>query len=110
MEKAPILGKIEAPEEAERVEPVFDLEELKIGETLIVKTKSGITYRIESRDDGLYISGHPEYCPTPIKTSIYGVDLNGELRKGEVGLGFKLGFSEQGGPVTRSRILEIVRV
>lgn len=103
MEKAPVLEKVEM------AEPVFDLEELEIGETLIVKTRSGTTYHIENREDGLYISGHPEYCPSPIKTSITGIDSNNRFQPGKIGLGFKLGFSEQGSQVTTSRILEIIK-
>src|SRR3989338_270272 len=41
--------------------------ELGVGKKVKIATSSGRFYIIESRSDGLYISGHPKYCPEPTK-------------------------------------------
>ncbi len=47
-----------------------ELDGLQVGEKLLVNTESGRIYTIERRQDGFYISGHPKYCPEPVKASI----------------------------------------
>ena len=45
------------------------MENLQVGKKLSVQT-ANTKYTIESKEDGLYISGHSSFCPTPTKVSI----------------------------------------
>lgn len=55
--------------------PVYDLDGLEEGGKLEVSTKN-TTYVIERREDGLYISGHPEICPEPTRITNIGTKLS----------------------------------
>lgn len=86
------------------------LEDLAVGRTLEVTTHHH-TYLIEKRADGYYISGHPEYCPDPIKATIAGSTFGGSiLKRGFVGRGMHLEFTVEGNrkPITTSSIEEVV--
>jgi hypothetical protein len=54
------------------IEGGVSLDELPLGALLDVQT-SNTLYRIENRGDGeVFISGHPEICPTPVLVSFHG--------------------------------------
>ena len=72
------------------------LDKLPEGKTLVVKTQN-TTYRIEKRPDGYYISGHPKYCPTPIKINPPGSSFgSSSLKPGYIGRGMFMEFGEEG--------------
>ena len=89
------------------------VDELKIGEKLIVKTMNR-NYTIERFADGLYISGHPKYCPGPRRLEGVGSTWGGSvLKKNFIGLGMSMemyieGFS--GPPKHTSTILGVEKV
>jgi hypothetical protein len=60
----------------------------------LVRTKSR-TYIIEKRENDLtFISGHPQYCPSPVAASIHGSTWGGSMIKiGWIGVGMRLEFS-----------------
>jgi hypothetical protein len=67
-------------------------------------------YRIECLGgNAIRISGHPEYCPTPVPARLQGsVDAEGRLELGLIGRGRHLVFLlDQNRPVTTTRILHL---
>jgi len=86
-----------------------DLEKMEVGKTLIVTTENR-TYIIEKREDGFYISGHPKYCPKPIKGEILGSNFGGSMMKTNfLGRGMYMEFNTVDHPstITGSAIQEI---
>lgn len=82
---------------------------LPAGKTLLVQTKNTL-YRIEKRgEEDYWISGHPRFCPEPIKASIHGSTWGGSMLKvGFVGRDMHLEFSTpEHGTVTTSRIQDV---
>ena len=65
----------------------------------VVKVRSHNTeYKIETLEDGLYISGHPKYCPEPKKTSLIGngrIGYDLELHLIKVGKPMAVEFAEK---------------
>ncbi|GEM_PF-422549 len=87
------------------------IDELKVGRMLEIETQNRF-YTLEHRPDGYYISGHPKYCPEPVKVSIHGSTWGGSMLKvGFVGRNMRLEFSDpknsEHGVVTTSPIKEI---
>lgn len=77
------------------------LNDLAVGSRLSVVTRNR-TYTIERRPDGLWISGHPKYCPEPVLASIPGSTWGGSMLKmGFVGIGMHLEFR----PLTSERVV-----
>lgn len=57
-----------------------NIDDLKVGRMLEIETENRI-YTLEKRQDGYYISGHPEYCPEPVKVIISGSTWGGSILK-----------------------------
>jgi len=103
---APIVEGIVESE----IEGGVKLEDLAVGKTLEILTQSR-TYVLEKREDGYYISGHPEFCPEPTKATIMGSTFGGStIKAGYVGRGMRLEFRVEGSnlPITTSAIKDIV--
>lgn len=80
------------------------------GQRALVRTKSR-TYVVEQREDGTYISGHPKYCPKPIRASIHGSTWGGSMLKiGWIGVGMRLEFStvDHLGDITTTTVSDVV--
>ena len=74
----------------------FHLRDLKIGWVLKVQTNNTL-YTIEKTTDGYLISGHPRYCPFPIRTTAPGSSWGGCVVRDEfLGLGMRMVFEPQG--------------
>jgi hypothetical protein len=90
------------------------LDELAVGKKLVVRTKNTV-YTIERRGDGLYIQGHPKYCPVPVKCRIPGSVYSREgsmLRMNFIGRGMFMEFrtDEHPSPIVTSEIQEVTEV
>lgn len=86
-----------------------DLQNLRPGTSIDVETKSR-HYRIECLGGNkILISGHPDYCPTPVRAQLHGsIDHEGTLEFGHIECGSKLMFFLNGTrPVTTSRVVSI---
>jgi hypothetical protein len=81
------------------------------GVRALVRTKSR-TYIVEKNEDGeTLISGHPRYCPTPVKANIHGSTWGGSMIKiGWIGLGMRLEFSTavHPGAITTTTIQDLL--
>lgn len=83
--------------------------DLGIGQKLEIITNHN-TYTLEKREDGFYISGHPEYCPKPTKAYIHGTTAGGSaIKVGKIVEGGHLEFAlpDRGGAIVTSEIDEI---
>ncbi len=88
----------------------LDCASLRPGSLIDVETKTR-HYQIECLGgDAIRISGHPEYCPTPVEARIKGsVDREGRLEPGVIEPGMRLLFVlEDRLPVTTSRVLQVL--
>lgn len=72
----------------------LDLQKIPTNSRVEVWTKNR-RYLVEKRSDGYYISGHPEYCPEPIKVlwigSVWGEERT-SVRHNFIGRGMNLQF------------------
>lgn len=87
---------------AERI----DVHQLPSGAVLDVETQNR-RYLIECLGgSAVRISGHPDYCPTPVPAVLSGsVDKQGELERGFIGCGMRLVFFlDERRPITTTRI------
>lgn len=85
------------------------LDALPEGATLEFQTLNN-RYRILNRGRGhVLISGHPQFCPYPLRAYIHGSTWGGSMLKvGFIGRGMHLEFvPAYGGVITTSRILDI---
>lgn len=85
------------------------LDALPEGATLEMQTENR-RYRILNRGRGqVLISGHPEFCPRPLRAFIHGSTWGGSMIKvGFIGRGMRLEFAPVNGVViTTSRIIDI---
>ncbi len=85
------------------------LDSLSEGTTLELQTENR-RYRILVRDRGhVLISGHPQFCPRPLRAYIHGSTWGGSMLKvGFIGRGMRLEFVPVNGRViTTSRIVDI---
>lgn len=85
------------------------LRDLPMGAVLEVQTCRR-WYTIVNQGDGeALISGHPEYCPSPVLVKIHGSTWGGSMLKEQfIGRGMHLEFRHPAFlPITTSRILEI---
>jgi hypothetical protein len=87
----------------------LDLRSLSVGSLIDVETKSR-HYHIECLGgDAIRISGHPEYCPEPVRANLRGaIDKEGELESGVIEPGMRLLLLlNDDHPVTTSRVVSI---
>jgi len=86
------------------------LPDLPSGTTVEVQTRNH-TYTLVSCGQGTaIISGHPRYCPQPVKVSVNGSTWGGSLLKqGFIGRSMHLEFNhpDYSGPITTSRIVDV---
>ena len=87
------------------------LDALPEGVTIELRTENR-HYRIFHRGRGdVLISGHPEFCPRPLRAYIHGSTWGGSMLKvGFIGRGMRLEFAPANGNhqvITTSRIMEI---
>jgi hypothetical protein len=69
------------------------LSKLQVGAKLFVKTQNSL-YEIENCQDGMYIRGNADYCPTPTLCRILGSAWGGSMIKvGFIGRGMHMEFS-----------------
>ena len=88
---------------------MVDLTGLASGSVIDVETKSR-HYRIECLGrNAINISGHPEYCPLPVRAQLQGsVDKEGALEFGIIGRGMRLRFLlNECQPVTTTRVVHL---
>src|SRR5689334_884591 len=79
------------------------------GSFIEVETKSR-HYRIECLGGtAIRVSGHPDYCPEPVKASLQGsVDQEGTLEVGSIGCGLRMIFLlNDVRPITTSSVLNV---
>ena len=90
------------------IEGGVHLQGIDKGTSLLVETENR-NYRIEFRDAGTYISGHPVFCPTPVPVSLHGSSWGGSMLKVDyIGRGMHLEFHHPDfKTITTSRIVEI---
>ena len=91
------------------VEGGVHLRDLAPGAVLEVETRRR-RYTIVNQGDGeALISGHPQYCPTPVRVKIHGSTWGGSmLREHYIGRGMHLEFRHPDySPITTSRIVEV---
>jgi hypothetical protein len=91
------------------IEGGIHLRDLAPGAVLEVQTCQR-WYTIVNQGDGeALISGHPEYCPTPVRVRIHGSTWGGTMLKEQfIGRGMHLEFRHPNYlPITTSRILEV---
>ena len=87
----------------------IDYRSLAHGSRIDVETRSR-HYQIECvGGSAILISGHPEFCPTPIKAHLQGsVDPEGTLDPGVIGRGMRLMLVfDNGRLMTTSRVLSV---
>lgn len=88
---------------------LVNLNDLAVGTQLDVETKSR-RYHIECLGgSSVRISGHPDYCPTPVAAHVQGsISREGGLELGLIQCGSRLLIFLGGNqPVTTSRVLSI---
>lgn len=91
------------------IEGGVHLRDLAPGVVLEVQTRQRrYTIVVQGNGEAL-ISGHPEYCPTPVRVRIHGSTWGGTmLREQFIGRGMHLEFRHPNYlPITTSRILEV---
>ena len=88
---------------------LVDCNSLAPGSRIDVETKSR-HYQIECLGgNAIRVSGHPEYCPNPVRARLHGsLDKEGVLEFGLIGRGRSFIFLlNEGRPVTTTRVLRI---
>jgi len=92
------------------IEGGVSLRDLPPETTLEVHTQNRV-YRLVCRPDGdALISGHPKYCPAPVRVKICGSNWGGSMLKlGYIGRGMHLEFRhpDYDRPIVTSRIVDI---
>jgi hypothetical protein len=86
-----------------------DCKSLDRGSLVEVETRSR-HYHIECLGgDAIRISGHPEFCPSPVPGQLQGsIDQEGALEHGLIGCGMRLRFLlDNRGPVTTTRVVSV---
>jgi hypothetical protein len=92
-----------------RSDEMLDCRSLEPGSLIDVETKSR-HYRIECLGGNtIRVSGHPQFCPTPVVAQLEGsVTRDGVIEEGVIELGMPLVFLlPDGGPVTTSKVLHL---
>jgi hypothetical protein len=88
---------------------ILECKNLAPGSLIDVETKSR-HYQIECLGgNAIRISGHPEYCPSPVNAQLQGsVDREGMFEPGFIGRGMRLVFLlDEHRPVTTSRVVSL---
>lgn len=76
-------AETEAAEKAQGIK----LAEVQVGEKFKITTQNS-EYMLEHREDGFYLSGNKDYCPTPRKAQINGSTWGGHnIMAGFIGIG-----------------------
>ena len=91
------------------IEGGVDLRRLPHGAVLEVLTQNR-SYTIVNEGWGeVWISGHPEFCPSPVRARISGSTWGGSMiKEAYIGRGMRLEFRRsESQPITTSRVLEI---
>jgi hypothetical protein len=71
------------------------VDDLPIGTILAVKTMN-TEYIFQKRAEGVFVHGHPEYCPTPVPCRVAGSTVGGStIFPGKIitGLNLEIAFS-----------------
>ena len=91
------------------IEGGIHLRDLAPGAVLEVQTRQRRYTLVIQGDGDALISGHPEYCPTPVLVKIHGSTWGGSLLKEQfIGRGMHLEFRHPNFlPITTSRILDV---
>lgn len=84
------------------------LEKILVGKVLRIKTQKR-EYLLEHREDGFYLSGHPEYCPTPTLVKPHGSTWGGSaIKTGYIGRGMDFEYGIPGkGMFKTSEIVDV---
>jgi hypothetical protein len=88
---------------------LLDCRSLVPGSLIDVETKSR-HYRIEYLGgNSIRVSGHPEFCPNPVKGSLHGsLDRDGTLEAGFIACGMRMILLlDNSHPITTSRVLHV---
>jgi len=88
---------------------LLDCRNLTPGSLIDVETKSR-HYHIEYLGgNSVRVSGHPEFCPSPVKASLQGsLDRDGTLEIGFIACGMRMIFLlDDTHPITTSRVLHV---
>ena len=86
------------------------LPNLPRGAAVEIETRNHTYMLVNCGDNAAMISGHPKYCPKPVKVSIQGSTWGGSLLKqGFIGRSMHLEFTHPDfrGSITTSRIVEV---
>ena len=85
-----------------------DCMDLPPGSRVEVETRNRC-YRIECLGgNAIRISGHPDYCPTPVAGQLESADSEDSAGAAIIGRGKRLQFRlENGGPVSTSKIMSV---
>ena len=86
------------------------LPNLPEGAAVEIETMNHTYTLVSCGEGGALLSGHPRYCPQPVKVSIQGSTWGGSLLKqGFIGRSMHMEFRHPDfrGPITTSRILEV---
>ncbi len=93
----------------EKSTEILDYRSLAPGSVIDIETKSR-HYQIECLGgDSIRISGHPDYCPEPVRARLQGsIDPYGVLEFGTVGRGKRMRFMvDEYHPITTSTVVSI---
>jgi len=88
---------------------LLDCRNLPPGSLIDVETKSR-NYHIECMGgNSVRVSGHPEFCPTPVMASLEGsVDRDGTLEIGCIACGMRMIFLlDDAHPITTSSVVHV---
>ena len=86
------------------------LASLAPGAAVEIRTRNHTYTLVHCGDDTAELSGHPTFCPQPVRVRIYGSTWGGTmLRQGYIGRSMHLEFGHPDyvSPITTSRIMEI---
>ena len=80
-------------EQSEKDGGVF-LKDIKIGESVKLKTRNTLYTLLRKEEKNYFLSGHDRYCPFPVEATILGSTWGGSMIKiGFLGLGMCMEFS-----------------
>ncbi|MDP3954609.1 MAG: hypothetical protein Q8Q06_04305 [bacterium] len=93
------------------IEGGVHVKNLEVGHFIEIETEND-KYTLERREDGFYISGHPKFCPEPVKAEIHGSTWGGSMLKmGYIGREMFMEFSIPSHPefktITTSMVKEV---
>jgi len=86
------------------------LPDLPRGAAVEIETRNHIYTLVNCGENAALLSGHPKFCPKPVRVSIHGSTWGGSLLKqGFIGRSMHLEFGhpDYTGPITTSRIVDV---